>query len=125
MDDASAISRHAARASAAERPIDLVHLAPMTLGERSLEREILQLFDRQAMLLMARMQAAPVEAVPSLAHTLKGSARAIGAIQVARAAEVVEGTDRADPVHFTRALAELRTVTEEARGFIADLLRAH
>src|SRR5437588_4718950 len=40
-----------------ERPIDLVHLARMTLGDRGLEREVLQLFDRQATMLVARMQA--------------------------------------------------------------------
>jgi HPt (histidine-containing phosphotransfer) domain-containing protein len=108
-----------------ERPIDLVHLARMTLGERSLEREVLQLFDRQAMILMERMQAAPVEAVPTLAHTLKGSARAIGAAHVARAAEAVEATDAADQADFKRALGLLRAATEEARGFIAELLRAH
>jgi hypothetical protein len=31
-----------------DRPIDLVHLARATLGDRSLEREVLQLFDRQS-----------------------------------------------------------------------------
>ncbi len=108
-----------------ERPIDLVHLARMTLGERSLEREVLQLFDRQATILMARMQAAPAPAVPSLAHTLKGSARAIGAGQVARAAEALEFLDAADAADFKRALAALGAATDEARTFIADLLRAH
>ena len=49
----------AASAASGERPIDLVHLARMTLGERSLEREVLELFDRQATLLLERMQAAP------------------------------------------------------------------
>ncbi len=112
-------------AASLERPIDLVHLARMTLGERSLEREVLELFDRQAMILMERMQAAPVEAVPPLAHTLKGSARAIGAAQVARAAAAVETTDAGDQAHFKRALGALRAATDEARGFIADLLRTH
>src|SRR2546423_15069342 len=101
-----------------ERPIDLVHLARMTLGERSLEREVLQLFDRQAMILMERMQAAPVEAVPTLAHRLKGSARAIGAAHVARAAEAGEGTDPADPAGFQSGARLLRTATQEARGLI-------
>jgi HPt (histidine-containing phosphotransfer) domain-containing protein len=108
-----------------ERPIDLVHLARMTLGERSLEREVLQLFDRQAMILLARMQAAPVEAVPALAHTLKGSARAIGAGQVARAAEAVEFLNRDDAAALARALNDLGAATAQARSFIADLLRAH
>jgi HPt (histidine-containing phosphotransfer) domain-containing protein len=108
-----------------ERPIDLVHLARMTLGERSLEREVLELFDRQAMLLLERMQTAPVEAVPSLAHTLKGSARAIGAAHVARAAEAVEFSNGADATERARAFAALGSATEQARSFIADLLQAH
>jgi HPt (histidine-containing phosphotransfer) domain-containing protein len=107
-----------------ERPIDLVHLARMTLGERSLEREVLELFDRQAMLLLERMQAAPVEAVPALAHTLKGSARAIGAGQVARAAEAVEFAN-GDATERARAFAALGSATAQTRTFIADLLRAH
>ena len=36
-----------------ERPIDLVHLSRMTLGDRGLEREVLALFDRQATVLAA------------------------------------------------------------------------
>ena len=74
-----------------DRPIDLVHLARMTLGERSLEREVLQLFDRQSTLLVARMRSAPPAAIAALAHTLKGSARGIGAWRVARAADIRAG----------------------------------
>jgi len=122
MTELLATRERAAPRAALERPIDLVHLARMTLGERSLEREVLQLFDRQAAILMSRMQTAPAEALGALAHTLKGSARAIGAVRVARAAEAVEF---ADPADLARALAALGTATEEARAFIADLLRAH
>jgi HPt (histidine-containing phosphotransfer) domain-containing protein len=114
-----------ARPASVERPIDLVHLARMTLGERSLEREVLQLFDRQATILMARMREAPAGAVASLAHTLKGSARAIGASRVACAAEAIEFTDTADAAGFAQALALLGAASDEARAFIADLLRAH
>ena len=35
--------------------IDYSQLQRMTFGDRSLEREVLQLFDRQARLLLARM----------------------------------------------------------------------
>src|SRR5215831_15054489 len=73
-----------------DRPIDLVHLARTTLGDRSLEREVLQLFDRQSTLLIARMRAAAPGGIAMLAHTLKGSARGIGAWRVARAAEALE-----------------------------------
>jgi len=120
-----AMRERAAPRASLERPIDLVHLARMTLGERSLEREVLQLFDRQAAILMGRMQTAPADSVGALAHTLKGSARAIGAVRVARAAEAVEFVDMAAAADVARALAVLRTATEEARSFIADLLRAH
>src|SRR3954465_4768013 len=87
-----------------DRPIDLVHLARTTLGERTLEREVLQLFDRQASLLIERMQTAPADALPALAHTLKGSARAIGAAHVARAAEAVEFVPAATDTDVRRAL---------------------
>ena len=47
----------AQEAPAADAPIiDRAHLARMTFGDRSLERELLQLFDRQAMILLARMR---------------------------------------------------------------------
>jgi HPt (histidine-containing phosphotransfer) domain-containing protein len=126
----AAIGERSSRPASIERPIDLVHLTRTTAGERSLERELLQLFERQANLLLQRMQAAPVEVLPTLAHTLlahtlKTSARAIGAAQVARAAEAVEFIDPAVGANVTRALAALRAATDEARSFIADLLHAH
>ena len=37
--------------------LDRDHLARMTFGDRSLEQEVLQLFDRQSELLMERMRA--------------------------------------------------------------------
>ena len=74
-----------------ERPIDLEHLFRMTLGDHSLEREVLALFDRQAGMLMERIAQAPSPgSSAAAAHTLKGSARGIGAWQVARAADMVE-----------------------------------
>jgi HPt (histidine-containing phosphotransfer) domain-containing protein len=128
MTDVSAAMLERPRAASStsdERPIDLVHLARMTLGERSLEREVLELFDRQATLLMVRMQTAPTAGIASLAHTLKGSARAIGAGGVARAAETVEFMGAVDDAGLPHALAALGVATEEARAFIAELLRTH
>jgi hypothetical protein len=105
-----------------ERPIDLVHLARTTLGDRSLEREVLQLFDRQTALLIARMRAATPATMAYLAHTMTGSARGIGAWRVARAAEALEAAGSTDAV--AGALAELAGACDEARALIADLLRA-
>ena len=71
-------------------PIDREHLSRMTLGERELEREVLALFDRQADLLLARMRKGEQSVAAAAAHTLKGSARGIGAWRVANAAETLE-----------------------------------
>jgi HPt (histidine-containing phosphotransfer) domain-containing protein len=106
-----------------ERPIDLVHLARMTLGDRSLEREVLQLFVRQAAMLLGRMEGADAETVTALAHTLRGSAQGLGAWRVATAAEAVERGCDVDAV--AKARASLRAAVEEAQSVIAELLRAH
>jgi HPt (histidine-containing phosphotransfer) domain-containing protein len=70
-------------------PIDLQHLARMTLGDAALERQVLGMFASQATSLIAKLVALPAEA-GALAHTLKGSARAIGAFRVAECAEALE-----------------------------------
>jgi HPt (histidine-containing phosphotransfer) domain-containing protein len=107
-----------------DRPVDLVHLARTTLGDRALEREVLQLFDRQSGMLIARMRTAAPAAIATLAHTLKGSARGIGAWRVARAAELLELTGAAG--HPTGdAFEKLTAASDEARAVIAELLRAH
>jgi HPt (histidine-containing phosphotransfer) domain-containing protein len=108
-----------------ERPIDLVHLARMTLGERGLEREVLQLFDRQAGMLVVRMEQAERAGVCAAAHTLKGSARGIGAWQVAHAAEAVElAAANAAGRDLEAAIARLRAAAAETRALIAELLQA-
>ncbi len=104
--------------------IDRAHLSRMTLGDSSLEREVLQLFDRQAEILMARMNAVVPSCVPPLAHTLKGSARGIGAWDVANAAEALELAD-GSAVEFEAAKRRLASAVEVARAAIAKLLRAH
>lgn len=70
-------------------PIDIVHLRRMTLGDTALEREVLSMFSTQAARLAGALAAMPPDA-PALAHTLKGSARAIGAFAVADAAAELE-----------------------------------
>lgn len=100
-------------------PISLDQLRRMTLGDADLEREVLEMFATQAGKLLARLTSLPEDA-PALAHTLKGSARAIGAESVAEAAEGLEAAIRAgDPV---RALVELGAAVAEARAAIAEML---
>jgi len=110
---------------AADEPaIDLGYLARMTFGDRSLERELLELFDRQASLLIARMRASDAPAVATLAHTLKGSACGIGASHVARAARAAELAAGGAAAECAAAVDRLAAAIEEARALIAELLRA-
>jgi len=73
--------------------IDLNHLRDMTMSDAALQREVLGLFVVQSANIMAELAPLPENAA-ALAHTLKGSARAIGAFRVADAASVVENTVR-------------------------------
>src|SRR5436190_17631267 len=74
-------------------PIDIAHLKRMTLGNAGLEREVLAMFERQAVRLFGALAACPADAA-EIAHTLNGSARAVGAFAVADAAEAVEAALR-------------------------------
>jgi HPt (histidine-containing phosphotransfer) domain-containing protein len=106
------------------QPIDRAHLFRMTLGDHSLECEVLQLFDQQAGLLLARMVDADPAGVAALAHTLLGSARGVGAWGIARAAEALESAAKAKPADLQPAIDVLWSATDEARRAIALLLRA-
>jgi HPt (histidine-containing phosphotransfer) domain-containing protein len=77
--------------------IDQVHLERMTLGDRSLEREVLEIFARQTAMTLERIAGAGPARTAAAAHTLKGSARGIGAWRVAQAAERLEPAAPARP----------------------------
>jgi HPt (histidine-containing phosphotransfer) domain-containing protein len=101
-------------------PIDIEHLKRMTLGDAGLEREVLAMFAGQAARLIDALAGPPAEA-GELAHTLKGSARAIGAFHVADAAEALEDAIRnGEP---SQALAELKQAIAQARSAIDAMLR--
>lgn len=98
--------------------IDVGHLNRQTMGDRSLEHEVLELFRRQARILLFRFEALtnPVERA-DVAHTLQGSARGVGAHRVAFAAAEVERAARSgEPTG--RALAELAEAVAEATSAI-------
>ncbi len=106
------------------RAIDLVHLSRQTFGERDLESELLRLFDRQSKQIVDRLTEGPVTEArwrADLAHTLKGSARAVGAFGVAAAAEAYELDARAG-ADLTRALATLKASVDAAHTAIGELL---
>jgi HPt (histidine-containing phosphotransfer) domain-containing protein len=101
-------------------PIDIAHLRRMTLGDAALEREVLTMFSAQALRLAKDLAAMPADA-PALAHTLKGSARAVGAFTVADAAAHIETLIRSgsDPAE---ALGELDDAVAQACAAIEAML---
>jgi HPt (histidine-containing phosphotransfer) domain-containing protein len=108
-----------------EGALDVEHLARMTLGDRSLQNEVLALFNRQAELLLARMHDATPQEAAAFAHTLQGSARGVGAWHVAKAAAAVElATGGRDRTELTRMVRRLAAAIDEAKVTIADLLSA-
>jgi HPt (histidine-containing phosphotransfer) domain-containing protein len=104
--------------------IDHQHLARMTLGDRGLEREVLQLFVRQTSIMLARIAGGGPALVAAAAHTLNGSARGIGAWRVAQAAERLEiaATNEMD---ISGPTDELAAASAEARTAIAGMLGDH
>jgi HPt (histidine-containing phosphotransfer) domain-containing protein len=102
-------------------PIDFEHLSRMTLGDAGLEQEVLAMFVAQSTTLVGTLAAMPADA-SALAHTLKGSARAIGAFSVADAAARLEAAI-ARGFDTSAALAELGETVAEARAAIEAVLR--
>ena len=96
--------------------LDLDHLARMTFGEAALEREVLALFLTQSEDILRALADRPEEAAGA-AHTLSGSARAIGAFAVAgRASELEAAALRGSAAALP--LANLREALAQARGAI-------
>ena len=106
------------------RPVDLVHLARYTLGNRSLEREVLVLFHAQCEIYLRRLREAVDDKTWSdAAHAFKGSARGIGAWSIAKSAEAAEALKGAARENgCSDAIKELESLTGEAKDYIESLL---
>jgi HPt (histidine-containing phosphotransfer) domain-containing protein len=102
-------------------PIDIAHLRRMTLGDAALEREVLSMFSAQASRLVKALAALPPDA-SALAHTLKGSARAVGAFALGDAAANLETLIRTGG-NTEGALSELDDAVTDARDAIDAVLR--
>src|SRR5690606_39044532 len=98
------------------RPVELGNLTKYTLGNRSLENALLALFRNQAAVYLARLDAAGDEKVwRAAAHSLKGSARGLGAWALGELAEEAEKTPLAarDDV-----MARIRDAVAAVNAFI-------
>jgi HPt (histidine-containing phosphotransfer) domain-containing protein len=101
-------------------PIDMDHLARYTGGDRTLNTEILRLFNGQvnSMVdeLLAVLQQRDVRKWRQVTHTLKGAARGVGAFAMG---DPAQSQDRAIQVIET-----LRVEGEAVQAFIEDYLAA-
>ncbi|MEP1932991.1 MAG: Hpt domain-containing protein [Roseibium sp.] len=115
----SSMARVAGRAGP-EAPIDLVQLATNTLGNRDLEVQVLHLFKSQSSTTIERLADETDKSTRlDLVHTLKGSARAIGAQRVAVVCEHLEGEMKSVEDAATQGLI---AAVDEANRYIRDLL---
>ncbi len=102
----------------AGNPVDLVHLSKQSLGDRSLEIEILALFQSQSKLYLERLtNATTADERKMAAHTILGSARGLGAWRVAKQAELIQ----AKCVHGCD-VSDLQSAVNEANAYISELL---
>jgi len=103
--------------------LDEDHLVRMTLGDRALEREVLEIFVRQNTLMLGRIADAGPARLAEAAHTLSGSARGIGAWRMAQAAERLErASGEVGEQSLLGAIADLEVASHEAGAAIAARL---
>lgn len=96
----------------------MAHLARQTMGDRGVEREVLALFVQQLTSMLDVVAGADREERLRLAHTLKGSARGVGAFAIAACAEQIEAEPTADA-----PIAHLAACVDQVRDFVAAINR--
>lgn len=108
----------------ATEPIDRAHLGRYTLGSLMLEREILGLFLAQLPLGIEQLRFASTDREWQIAaHTIKGSARAVGAWRIASLALEAEQTSGVtDEAVREHVLAMLENACEEVESFVETAL---
>jgi HPt (histidine-containing phosphotransfer) domain-containing protein len=112
--------------SVSEPALDLVHLERQTDGDWALQQELLALFDRQSASLLAQSasrSATKCERADA-AHKLHGSALAVGAGAVARAAgalEIALAEGAPTPEAVETAVRALTVAVDAARAALARL----
>jgi HPt (histidine-containing phosphotransfer) domain-containing protein len=112
----------------AANAIDLEHLARYTGGEKSLNAEILRLFDGQVIAMVAELNALlasrDCRRWREIAHTIKGAARGVGAFGMGEAAAKAEPVNPADGSEALAAIRKLEQEAQTVHAFITTYLAA-
>jgi HPt (histidine-containing phosphotransfer) domain-containing protein len=108
--------------------IDLTHLARYTGGEKSLNGEVLRLFDDQLARLVAELGSLIVtcdgKRWREVAHSIKGAARGVGAFVMGDLAASAEPINPADAPAAQEAIAQLEREAQALHAFIDTYLAA-
>jgi len=107
-------------------PIDDAHLTEITLGEKTLEREILLRFDRAILedctIFHGALKSLDREGTMMAAHRIKGASRTIGATMLAAVCERIEHCSRVgDWNEIIATLDQFRTEIDRVRAHIASI----
>ena len=113
----------------AAAPVDLDHLARYTGGDKTLNAEILKLFDGQVSemvgQLLSILEQRDARKWREVTHTIKGAARGVGAFAMGEAAAAAEPVDHAiSNDRAVQVIEALRVEGEAVQAFIADYLAA-
>jgi HPt (histidine-containing phosphotransfer) domain-containing protein len=113
----------------ADTPVDLSHLARYTGGDKTLNAEILKLFDGQVSEMVAQLlgvlEQRDAGKWREVTHTIKGAARGVGAFALGEVAATAEPVDPAtSPDRAIQMIEALRTQGEAVQAFIAEYIAA-
>jgi HPt (histidine-containing phosphotransfer) domain-containing protein len=113
----------------ADAPVDLAHLARYTGGDRTLNVEILRLFNGQlgdmVGQLLIVLQQRDARKWREITHTIKGAARGVGAFAMGDAAATAEPVDpTTSPDRAVQVIEALRVERDAVQAFIEEYLAA-
>ncbi len=83
----------ACKCAGTEKPVDLVHLSRLTMGDKDLELDVLKMFLAQIPSYLEMIKSASTkDEIYNAAHTVKGAAANVGAFPLANLARDAEQT---------------------------------
>lgn len=108
------------------KPVDLVHLSKQTFGSKELENELLNLFLSHSQQCLIRLRNAETDTDwANAAHSIKGSARAIGAWAIGDRMEDFERLAATGTLaDKTAAVGEIEDLITTTNLYISNLIKA-